>query len=71
MIVNLNYMRKYDPKLASILSKKLLDTVMLSSGINVDTTQAHDRSYTVLEKMLDNDLKLSGSKAQRKLKAEA
>lgn len=37
IIVNLNYLRKADAKLASLVSKQLLDNILLQSGIPFDT----------------------------------
>jgi len=70
IIVNLNYLRKTDPKLASIVSKQLLDNVMLQSGTPFDTVKATERSYTLIEKVLDSHLSQSSDKATRKLKEE-
>lgn len=70
IIVNLNHLRKTDPKLASVLTKQLLDNVMLVSGVPFDTQRATERSYTLIEKVLDAHLS-SEERPRRKLKEES
>lgn len=53
IIVNLNYLRKADPTLASLVTKQLLDNILLQSGVPFDTNKATQRSFTILEKVLD------------------
>lgn len=69
IIVNLNHLRKKNPTLASIVSKQMLDNVLLQSGIPFDTNAAITRSYSVLEKVLDSHLTGAAEPATRKLKA--
>jgi enterochelin esterase-like enzyme len=54
--------------LASILTKQLLDNVLLQSGIPFETAKATQRSYTVIEKVLDSHLQATEEKATRRLK---
>ena len=68
--MNLNQLRKTDPKLASMLTKQLLDNVMLVSGIPFDTVNATERSYNLIEKVLDSHLG-SEERPGRKLKEPA
>jgi hypothetical protein len=68
--VNLNQLRKTDPQLASMLTKQLLDNVMLVSGIPFDTVNATERSYNLIEKVLDSHLG-SEERPGRKLKEPA
>ena len=68
--MNLNQLRKTDPKLASILTKQLLDNVLLLSGVPFDTVKATERSYTLIEKVLDSHL-ASEERPGRKLKEVA
>jgi len=64
-------LRKTDAKLASVLTKQLLDNVMLVSGVPFDTAKATERSYTLIEKVLDSHLASSEERATRKLKEPA
>ena len=76
IIVNLNYLRKADAKLASLVSKQLLDNILLQSGIPFDTQKATQRSFSVLEKVLDQSLGSDSATSQeerttRKLKDDS
>ena len=71
IIVNLNHLRKADPKLASLVSKQLLDNVMMVSGIPFDAAKASERSYNVIDKILDAHLQSTDERAGRKLKESA
>jgi hypothetical protein len=70
IIVNLNHVRKLNSKLASILSKQMLDNILLQSGVPFDTQKATERSYTIIEQVLDSHLQNTdtGERATRKLK---
>lgn len=54
IIVNLNHLRKQDIKLGSLVAKQLLDNILLQSGIPYDTSKGINRSYQLLEKILDS-----------------
>ena len=69
IIVNLNYLRKQDAALASVVSKQMLDNVLLQSGVPFDTNAAIKSSYLMLEKVLDAHLGDEPT-GTRKLKAE-
>lgn len=68
LIVNLNYLRKVDMKTAGMVSKQLLDNILIQSGVPFDQNQSVQRNYSILEKILDQDLSGLESKPQRKLK---
>jgi HSP90 family molecular chaperone len=56
IIVNLNYLRKFDTAMASLLSKQLLDNILIQSGIPYDIQKSATRSYSVVEKIIDMEL---------------
>ena len=66
--MNLNHVRKLNPKLASLLSKQLLDNILLQSGVPFETQKATERSYQVIEQVLDSHLNANDDRATRKLK---
>ena len=69
IIVNLNHLRKIDASLASLISHKMLDNIMMQSNIAVDINKSQSRAYTVLDKILDAELGLEQvPRAQRKQK---
>lgn len=71
IIVNLNHLRKQDVKLASIVSKQVLDSVLLQAGIPFDTQKSTQRTFNLMEKMLDAELdQAEGGKAQRKIRED-
>ena len=72
IIVNLNYLRKNDYSLASLVSKQMLDNVLLQSGVPFDTLKASERSYDMINKILDQNLEGvdPNEQATRKLKEE-
>jgi len=53
------------------LSKQLFDNILLQSGIPFDTQKATERSYKVLEKVLDSHLSSTtdDARASRKFKS--
>lgn len=53
IMVKLNRVRKTDPKTASLLLREVFDNVMLQSGIPFDISKSTERSYQVLEMLLD------------------
>lgn len=71
IIVNLNHLRKTNATLASLVSKQMLDNILLSSGIPFDTSKATSRTYSLLEKILDSHLDSTEVRAERKLKSES
>ncbi len=67
--MNLNHLRKTDPALASILTKQLLDNIMLVSGVPFDTQKATERTYDLIERVLDAQLSKE-ERPGRKVKEE-
>lgn len=53
LIVKLNKLRKVDSENASLLLKEVFDNVLLQSGIPYDIMASTERSYKVLEMLLD------------------
>jgi hypothetical protein len=64
----LNYLRKHDSKLASLVTQNLIDGINLSNGVPSDINQLKDRNFKLLEKFLDHNLEGLDPKPQRKLK---
>lgn len=52
MILKLNLLRKKDPKKASMVSKQLLDNVLLASGVPHDLQSGAERNLKVLDDYL-------------------
>jgi TNF receptor-associated protein 1 len=48
IVVNLNQLRKTNKAVASLVSKQLLDNVMVSSGIPFNIHEGTDRQYKLL-----------------------
>ncbi|CDW77637.1 molecular chaperone hsp90 [Stylonychia lemnae] len=71
IIVNLNYLRKHDAKLASLATHTLIDNINLLNGTPADVLKLKDRSFEMLEKFLDHNLEGLDPKPQRKLKAKS
>lgn len=53
IIVKLNKLRKMDTSTANMLLREMFDHVMLQSGIPYDVQKSSDRSYKVIEMLLD------------------
>ena len=53
IIVKLNKLRKMDTNSAAMLLREMFDHVMLQSGIPYDIQKSSDRSYKVIEMLLD------------------
>lgn len=71
IIVNLNHLRKTDPKLASMVSKQVLNNVMMVSGVPFDPVRSTELSYNILERVLDANLQSAEDRAGRKIKEQA
>lgn len=61
IIVRLNAIRKTNPPLASMISKSLLDTIFLSTGLPIDTHVSAERTYKMLEDYLGDKIAAQGT----------
>lgn len=55
-IINLNLLRKEQPKFAEEISKVFLDHILVSSSIPADFRESHDRNQKAIEGFLDEAL---------------
>lgn len=61
IIVRLNAIRKTNPPLASMISKSLLDTIFLSTGLPIDTHVSAERTYKMMEDYLGDKIAAQGT----------
>ena len=66
LIVNLNILRKEDPKVASLTIKQAYDTTLIQSGIPLQNTDFSKRTFTLLKTLVNDRLKIHQSEQESK-----